>query len=166
MPISSSVRHGDPIADIRQSLLPGAGQQAFATRQFQEFLDDLEFVSDQLDSSKIDQQLALIDKIRTQAAAIGNRIAELESLQITIITTATAHTTNGNETVICTNTTPVTHTLNPLPIDGEVVNFQRQNIGTVTISGAINGGTEIRLLSRYDAPNFVFTVDAGEWAII
>ena len=191
MSISSSVRHGDPIADIRQSPLPGSGQQAFATRQFQEFLDDLEFSGDQLDSSKLNQQLAVLqskfeskfgvvrkqheidvnrinhllqlDKLRTLIASLLSRFNAAESQ---IITTATAHTTNGNETVICTNATPITITLNSTPNDGEMLHIKRQNIGSVAISGNVDGGTGFPLLSRYDAPNLVFTVDAGEWSII
>ena len=85
MAISSSVRHGVPIADIRQSPLPGAELQAFPTRQFQEFLDDLELATDQVDSDKIEQELSLFGSLIGKNRAIINtankRIKSLFQMQ-------------------------------------------------------------------------------------
>ena len=73
MGISSSVRHGDPIADIRQSSLPGSQLQAFPTRQFQEFLDDLELATDQVDGEKVEQIISLLESYSGKLRARVNR---------------------------------------------------------------------------------------------
>lgn len=51
MPILNKPRHGDPIADIKKGNLPGAEGSAFATRQFQNFLDEIELLIDSLETS-------------------------------------------------------------------------------------------------------------------
>ena len=191
MSTSNNIRHGDPIADIRESKLPDGKQQAFPTRQFQEFLDDLEFITDQQDNSKINQQLAILQSkleskfgvVRKQHEIDVNRINQLLQLdklrtliysllsrvdiaEPKIVSTSTDHTTNGNEVVICTNTSAITITLNTNPDDGEQVHIKRQNTGRVNVIGDIDGDTEKAITLRYDSPHLVFTVDAGEWSII
>ena len=85
---------------------------------------------------------------------------------VEVISTSTDFTTTGDQVIICTNTLAVTITLNPTPDDGESVHIKRQNTGTVTVSGSVDGGTTLAIGGRYSAPHLIFTLAAGEWSII
>ena len=85
---------------------------------------------------------------------------------VEVISTGTDFTTTGDQVIICTNTLAVTITLNPTPDDGESVHIKRQNTGTVTVSGSVDGGTTLAIGGRYSAPHLIFTLAAGEWSII
>lgn len=191
MAISSSVRHGDPIADIRQSPLPGSDLQAFATRQFQEFLDDLENLFIDTDVSKFNQKLAIlqsqiaskvgvvskthdidigrinqllqIDRLRTSAASISNRVTGLESKSVPV---TADHTTNGNEILTLNNTVDVTVTLNTAPKDQETVEFLKKVHPLTNIVGLISGITPNILVFKGDSLKIRYTNDAGEWSPI
>ncbi|TNG03800.1 MAG: hypothetical protein EP297_00155 [Gammaproteobacteria bacterium] len=86
--------------------------------------------------------------------------------QTEILAISNDFTTTGDQIIICTNTTDITVTLNPFPDDGEEVYIKRQNTGNLLIVGDIDGKTSIAIISRYDSPHLVYTVDAGEWSII
>lgn len=77
----------------------------------------------------------------------------------------TALTTTGPEIVLCFNTAAATVTLNAKPQDGESVKISRRD-ALVTVSGSINGGTSIVILSKYDTAQLVYSAEAGEWAIV
>lgn len=100
-------------------------------------------------------------EVGAEAQPIGSIISELE-----VIPTATSFTTTGSQVIICTNTTPITITLNSTPDQVESVNIVRQGAGAITISGSVNGASSINILSRYDSPHLIFTIEAGEWSII
>ena len=72
----------------------------------------------------------------------------------------------GHEVIICTNTNPITITLNPVHKDSDRVTVKRQNTGAVTVSGTIDGESSIILEPRYTAPQLVYTDEAGEWSLI
>ena len=84
MSTSNNIRHGDPIADIRQSELPGGQQQAYPTRQFQEFLDDLADVDDlastlEAEPVRVDSlSIALVAKLQKQVGS-GNFLTSDET---------------------------------------------------------------------------------------
>lgn len=67
MSTSNNIRHGDPIANIKQSELPGGQQQAFPTPQFQEFLDDLADVDDA--STALESEPARVDSLSVALVA-------------------------------------------------------------------------------------------------
>ncbi len=90
----------------------------------------------------------------------------LEAEAFEILSTSSNLTTTGQQIIICTNTSPITITLNTTPADGEQLHIKMQNTGTVTVSGDIDGETSKDIIFRYDSPHIVFTVDAGEWSII
>jgi hypothetical protein len=111
-------------------------------------------------------------------SALSKRISDLELLtglmpnlsgfarQLTVISVSADYTSVGNEIIICTNTTAITITLNSTANDLDEIKIVRQGAGLVTVSGPVNGGTEFPLVSRYDAPAMIFTVEAGEYSII
>lgn len=84
MSTSNNIRHGDPIADIKQSELPGGQPQAFPTRQFQEFLDDLGDVADDttlnvVEPPRVDSlSIALVAKLQKQIGS-GNFLTSDET---------------------------------------------------------------------------------------
>ena len=124
-------------------------------------------VDELVDDLEVSQEMSMILDLSEQIEELQHQIATFSPLkEFESISTSTAFTTTGDQIVICTNTTPVTHPLNAAPDDGEEVIFKRQNTGSVTISGTIDGASSITLLSRYDAPHLVFSVDAGEWSIV
>jgi hypothetical protein len=76
----------------------------------------------------------------------------------------TVLTTTGSQVITCLNTGSLIITLNSSPIDTEQVTVSRR-VGPVTISGAINGGLSITLLSVFDTADLVFSDSAAEWLI-
>lgn len=72
----------------------------------------------------------------------------------------------GHEVIICTNTSDITITLNPVHKDSDRVTVKRQSTGGVTVVGTIDGESSIILEPRYTAPQLVYTDAAGEWSII
>lgn len=82
-----------------------------------------------------------------------------------LATGGTALTTTGPEVVLCFNTAAATVTLNANPQDGESVKISRRD-GSVAVNGDINGTTSITILSKYDTMQLVYSVEAGEWAIV
>jgi len=103
-------------------------------------------------------------------AALDVRVTDLESrvtyLEGSTVTTAVDFTTTGETaelTVICTNTVPITITMNLTPADKEKVNIVTQGTGTVTISGPVNGKTTTSIIGSYSSPHLIYTDAAGEW---
>jgi len=86
--------------------------------------------------------------------------------KVEVIPVSGDYTTTGSQIVICTNTASITVTLNPSPDDGEEVHIKRQNTGTVTVSGDIDGDSSKDIIFRYDSPHLVYTVEADEWSIV
>lgn len=82
-----------------------------------------------------------------------------------IVEVTANHTTKNSEVVICNNSAAITVTLNPSPNDGEQVSIKRRD-ASVTVSGAIDGGTILAIGMKYDAPTLLYTTSAGEWSII
>lgn len=105
------------------------------------------------------------DKIETNLFAApfnGDRLGVQ-----TVVTTAVDYTTQGNEIIICTNSTPITITMNATPEDLEHVNILTGTGQVSMISSlGINGKTtSVSLLGNYAAPHLIFTIDAGEYRI-
>lgn len=77
MSISSKPKHGEPIANVSQSNLPGGGLEAVPTRQFQEFIDEIGDVFDTEESATEEQPrpdslvLAQLSELRGQVGS-GN----------------------------------------------------------------------------------------------
>jgi hypothetical protein len=147
-----------------------------ATNRFNEYLERItsltNIVSDNTES------IAGFNVAASAGSALSKRISDLELLtglmpnlsgfarQLTVISVSADYTSVGNEIIICTNATPITITLNSTANDLDEIKIVRQGVGLVTVSGPVNGGTEFPLVSRYDAPAMIFTVEAGEYSII
>jgi hypothetical protein len=124
------------------------------------------------------ESLAGVNAASSAVSALSKRIDDLVLLvglmpnlsgfarQLTVISVSADYTSVGNEIIICTNATPITITLNSTANDLDEIKIVRQGVGLVTVSGPVNGGTEFPLVSRYDAPAMIFTVEAGEYSII
>lgn len=79
----------------------------------------------------------------------------------------TTHTTQGNEIVICNNTTPATVTLNPKAGHKEQATIVRNNAPiSVTAAKKISGQTIKKILRRYTSPHHIFTTEADSWNVI
>ncbi|HMA77698.1 MAG TPA: hypothetical protein VKP88_00985 [Candidatus Paceibacterota bacterium] len=69
--------------------------------------------------------------------------------------------------LICTNTSPITLTVNDTPTTRDVLIVKAAGTGQVTIDGNgknIDGNSTLILTTQYSAPNLVFTTAAGEWS--
>lgn len=77
---------------------------------------------------------------------------------------STSYTTSSNEYIRAT-AAGITITLNPLPRDLEEVWVQPTINGLVTISGSINGASELIMHHAYDVAHLKFISDANEWVI-
>ncbi len=113
---------------------------------------------------------AAIADLYALIAALDVRVTDLEArvtyLEGSTVTTAVDFTTTGETaelTVICTNTVPITITMNLTPADKEKVNVVTQGTGTVTISGPVNGKTTTSIIGSYSSPHLIYTDAAGEW---
>ena len=84
MSISSKPKHGEPIANVSQSPLPGGGLEAVPTRQFQEFIDDIGDVFDAEEAGTEEQPrpdslvLAQLSELRAQVGS-GNQLTSDET---------------------------------------------------------------------------------------
>ena len=107
-----------------------------------------------------------VDDDNTTLSSLFGAVNQSISSSREVITTSDDFTTTTDQVIVCTNTSPITVTLNANPGGGETVTVKRQNTGAVTVSGIIDGKTAITLLSRYDAPDLVYIVETNEWAIV
>lgn len=84
------------------------------------------------------------------------------------VSTASNHTTAGNEIVEAT--TSITVTLNANPANEERVTVKRNTTtGAVTINGNgnnIDGDSTYTMLINYEGVDLIFSIDSGEWLII
>ena len=134
--------------------------------------DQINVINDRLDAIDIRLDLIEADIVALYAlvAALDVRVTDLEArvtyLEGSTATTAEDFTTTGETaelTVICTNTVPITITMNLTPADKEKVNIVTQGTGTVTISGPVNGKTTTSIIGSYSSPHLIYTDAAGEW---
>lgn len=72
-------------------------------------------------------------------------------------------TTCGDEMIRAT--AACTITLNPTPDDGEIVKVQPDGNFKVTISGSINGGSQLIMNGAYDLAELQYSVEFSEWVI-
>jgi hypothetical protein len=124
------------------------------------------------------QLISSINKNAAAIAALSKKIKDLELLstlapnlsgftrQLTVISVDADYTSVGNEVVICTNTVPITITLSPTANNLDETRVLKQSAGLVTVAGNINGETSIDIVFQYDAPTFVYTLEAGEYSIL
>lgn len=100
--------------------------------------------------------------------ASGNIITVAQAVGggTTVSVVTSNHSTSGNETVICNNTSPITITLDASPAAGDEVNIKRWGSAAVTISGDIDGATEKLLESRYDNLTIQYIDATIKWAIL
>jgi hypothetical protein len=122
--------------------------------------------------------LAGVNAASSAVSALSKRVDDLVLLvglmpnlsgfarQLTVVSVSADYTSVGNEIIICTNTTAITITLSSTANDLNEIKIVRQGAGLVTVSGPVNGSTGFPLVSRYDAPDMIFTVEAGEYSII
>jgi len=82
------------------------------------------------------------------------------------ISTGTDFTTYGNSIIVATSN--ITITLNPNPINEEKVTVKRATgLGTVTISAsAIDGTTNYKLITNYEAAQCIYSSIDNEWYVI
>jgi hypothetical protein len=78
------------------------------------------------------------------------------------------YTTVQSETVICTNTSEITITLNATPVDKEIISVKSTttNIVNVTSSKLIDGETTIIITSKYDCPKIIYSSTQDTWFIV
>lgn len=193
MPTSNNPRHGEPIANVRQSNLPGGGLQSFPTRQFQEFIDELSAFNNETDVTKLEQKLSIlqsatassvgavrasyeseisrinqiIHSLISENARLKALVAQFSPLNfIDIGSSGTAHTTGGNELIACNNASEATITLNPNPKEGEVVKIKRL-LFTVVVSSLllVDGETEYTISEGSEGLDLIYTLSNG-WLII
>ena len=130
-------------------------------------------------SRDVNEVVGEVSEASELVSATGEGLETIEELEVDlafiipspdketeVITASVDFTTTGSQVIICTNTAAITITLNANPDDGEQVHIKRQNIGSVTVSGDIDGRTSLTIGQRYSSPHLIFTVDAGEWSII
>lgn len=70
------------------------------------------------------------------------------------------------QVVICNNTLDITVTFPTTPENNDRITVKRANTGGVTISGTIDGVTELILGDQYDAPSFVYSSTLSKWLLI
>jgi|TARA_Y100000310_G_scaffold261629_1_gene271058 hypothetical protein len=81
--------------------------------------------------------------------------------------TASATLTQAEfQVVICNNTLDITVTFPTTPENNDRITVKRANTGGVTISGTIDGVTELILGDQYDAPSFVYSSTLSKWLLI
>lgn len=87
---------------------------------------------------------------------------------ITVVSTGTAYTTQGNTLLIAT--AAITITLNPNPIDQEKVTIKRAvPTGLVTVSGGsknIDDMTTYEIPTDYEAVQIVYSITDDNWFIV
>lgn len=125
-----------------------------------------EVVSEISETSELISGSSLADEITEELEVDLTLITPSFPTEIEVISTSANFTTTGDQVIICTNTAAITITLNATPDDGEQVHIKRQNIGALTVSGAIDGSTSLEIGLRYSSPHLVFTLAANEWSII
>lgn len=93
----------------------------------------------------------------------GGQTVEIKDLDvIELAAGSTTITTTGDQFIVCNNTASGTIVLNTKPQDGEDVFVARKN-GSITVNGAINGGTTFKLNGKKSSIHFKFTIIANEW---
>lgn len=105
------------------------------------------------DTDELETELEPIDKIETTE--------DREEIK-----TAVSFTTTGSQDINCTNASSVSIviTLNSTPADQEDTHISRRD-GPVRVSGAINGGTFIDFLSKFDTADLIYHDSLSEWVI-
>jgi hypothetical protein len=145
-----------------------------ATNRFNEYL---ERITRQTNTITDDTENA--DTINQNSSAISSLNKKINDLQLSDISQSLAgfvkkmsvvnvsadYTSVGNETIICTNITPITITLNAIPNNEEMVNIKRVN-GAVIILGQTDGQADTRINKRYTSLHLIYTDAAGERSII
>jgi len=77
------------------------------------------------------------------------------------------YTTAKDRVLICTNTTPITITLNSSPDNAESLKIKRTNaLVTLVSNTGIDGSSSVDILNKYDSPHIVYTEVANEWSIV
>lgn len=112
-----------------------------------------------------------ISQIQGLIAFLQQRIQDLENdvplptpvKQYSFVSISSSYTTAGNEYIRVT--AAATITLNSTPGHMEEVFVQPTSNVVVTISGSINGDTELVMNHAYDLAHLVYHADIGEWII-
>ena len=130
---SSKPRHGDPIATVETNEFNEP--EIIPTRQFQQYLDELDADGSDTDTDGLRQGLSLLVSQMGQVLALNvqkekdikaqrqtiselnSRIGLLNSLvgdfdKLSFVEVNTDYTTTGSQVIICTNTAPIDITLN------------------------------------------------------
>lgn len=100
----------------------------------------------------------------TLAEGVEDNANAISSLDFDVIEATTSVSTEGNQVIICNNTSDITVTLNASPASLERVTVKAISTGKVTVSGSIDGTTELVIRRQYDAPSFVYT--SSGWSLI
>jgi hypothetical protein len=85
-----------------------------------------------------------------------------------VVSTSADYTTIDNDTVVCTNASPITVTLNGSPDDLELVTV-KMTVSRVNISGngkTIDGNSTVMIDTRYHSLDLIYTLDTDSWSII
>jgi len=129
-----------------------------ADNDLSERVEDLEnkIVVDNDLSERVEELETDIEMIPSQA----------ETRELEIVSITASFTTTGDQIILCNNTSLITVTLNATPQDGERVRVKmRDSAVDVTSADNIDGVATISIVTKFDAPLFIYTDDSGEWGL-
>ena len=128
----------------------------YATRRFSEYLESLAMETESNTSSTSAQSI----QVSTTQSLVA-RLAELERSRAKITLISDSATAKPFETVVCTNSSTITVTLEQNPIAGDEINIKRTN-GPVIVAGQIDGVTNKLINIRYYSMKLVY--NGSEWS--
>ena len=155
-PRSASTRRAVLSYDQLKQLTEESGAQwpNLLIKDYQGIIQDFIFTSGEIDGLEVRVEAnedaitqlfldvnALDGRVTINEADIldlQNRVGTLEFKSTKVINTTTSLTTDGYQTIICRNTSPITITLELSPVNDTEVNIKRRG-EEVTVIGLING---------------------------
>jgi len=91
--------------------------------------------------------------------------ADLAGLEVEQVEITANFTTEGDQVIICNNTSAITVTLQSNPEDGQRLEIKRRD-ALVTLSGTIDGSSSNTLPVRYDVVRLRYLASASEWMVM
>jgi hypothetical protein len=161
--LASSVNSGSSEFEIFASLNISAASIAALSKQIQ----DLDLAPDLSATSQIaslKKQIADLEQLITLSMS-----GQLSSFQqeLKVVTITANYTSNGNEIIICNNTSKITVTMTASPPNGSRTYIKRANaIVDVTATKGIDGKTTKKIINKYDSPLLVYTSQIDEYSVI
>ena len=141
-PRSASTRRAVLSYDQLKQLTEESGAQwpNLLIKDYQGIIQDFIFTSGEIDGLevRVEANEAAITQLILDVNALDGRVGTLEFKSTKVINTTTSLTTDGYQTIICRNTSPITITLELTPVNDTEVNIKRRG-EEVTVIGLING---------------------------